>query len=858
MRIPPPPSGPNPWPPQALLLLGSTLGIFLALLAPLPPPGAHPAWLALLATGLGLGAYPYLGRHPLLKPTAGLLAGLLLAFAATAPRRPRPPRPLATDPRVSRPLPATGQLSEIRPLGRSRLARLQLQTLGSAPERRALSVILPASAPPVREGDRVAVHLVFGPWPVPLNPGGRDQTQILRKQGLAGRARILDLVRLAGGATGPFGRRYARFREALLRARERVRRALVLAIPEPDLRGTLTALSLGDGSAVPRPTRQAFARAGLAHLLAISGLHLGLLVLGAFAVLRRGLALPAGLAAGCCLTLTGFLVTWMDHPASGMRAGLMVIPFFLAVALRRRPHPARALHAAVLGLLLIDPTLLSRVGFQLSCAAAAGLVLAAGPALGASRETSAPPGLPEGLVLRLLRRALRSLGSLSEATFWATVATAPLVLHHFGRLPAAGLLTNLLAIPLTGLLLMALTPAVAAAALFGPAAIPLFVPARHLSHLLVVVAEEAARWPAASVVLEPRATWQVGAFCLLLLPALLLRLTRWKRRGLALLALLCLLWPNDQSHPPRAALEVTFLSVGHGDSVLVRTAAGDLLIDGGGDHQGARAVGARLVVPALRALGVKRLAAVILTHPHPDHLGGLPAVLEAFPVESLHLSGEGLEEAANGSGPLAQLYALALARDIPIRLACGDPLPTLEPVRLTCLWPLGSDPEGPWDPLASANDNSVVLHLALGEISFLLPGDLEAPGEAALIQSAPPQLRATVLKAPHHGSSTSSTPEFVAQVAPQHVVYSVGRRGRFAFPRPSVVARWRAAGARGWRTDRHGAITFRTEGRSLQVQPFLRNAGGQSAAGGGSPAPPGGSRPSPPRSSVPGAPAGRD
>ncbi|MDF1566375.1 MAG: ComEC/Rec2 family competence protein, partial [Deltaproteobacteria bacterium] len=640
------------------LLLGALSGVFLALLGPLPAaPPSSAGWLLLLVAGAGLGCLPLL--RPGLPPGPLVLSGLLLGFCGAAPGRPQPPDPLpAPAGEALAPRRARGVLRATRPAGRSRLGLLHLERLEGRPERRVLSVSLPPSAPPVGDGDRIEALLRLRPWPRPSNPGERDEGARLLARGVAGRAQILSLVRLETPRRGLPGRWRAALQHHLERGRRRVRATLEATVPDPTLRALLTALSLGDGSTLPPPTRRTFARAGLSHLLAVSGLHLGLLVLGLYGLLLRGLVLllgrrpprgvlgglvrehPVAAAAALAGLLTGLLVSWMAHPASGMRAGAMVLPLFLGLALRRRPHPLRALLAALLLLLLWEPSLLSRVGFQLSCAAAAGLVLGAG-------RREGDPHLPR-----------RPLAGLVEATFWATLSTAPLVLHHFGRLPAAGLVSNLLAIPLTGLLLLALTPATLVAALLGPQGTPAlaFLPATGLAHGLASLARLAAGLPGASLLLAPPSAWQHLAFLLLLLPVPWLR--PGPRRGLALLALGVLLWPTGVARPPLAPLELTFLDVGHGDAVLIRTAAGDLLVDGGGDHRGALAVGERRVVPALRALGVDRLEAVFLTHPHPDHLGGLEAVLEAFPVGALYLSGEGLEDRSALGGPPSPLAAL--------------------------------------------------------------------------------------------------------------------------------------------------------------------------------------------------------
>jgi competence protein ComEC len=250
----------------------------------------------------------------------------------------------------------------------------------------------------------------------------------------------------------------------------------------------------------------------------------------------------------------------------------------------------------------------------------------------------------------------------------------------------------------------------------------------------------------------------------------------------------------------RGGLEVIFASVGQGDATLLRLPDGAaVLVDAGGTFPGGPDPGARDLVPLLRDLGVTRLAAVVVSHPHPDHVLGLPAVAAAFPVARLLLGGAPPGEAA--AAALAGLPA-------PERLPLGGAL-ELGGVRLERV--------GGEDPGLEENDASLVLRITHGRTAVLLPGDLAAAGEAAALASGRP-LRADLVKVGHHGSRTSSTAPFTRAVAPAFAVASVGAGNRYGFPHAEAVARWREAGA-AWRQTDGGALRFLSDGERLVEAP---------------------------------------
>jgi len=273
---------------------------------------------------------------------------------------------------------------------------------------------------------------------------------------------------------------------------------------------------------------------------------------------------------------------------------------------------------------------------------------------------------------------------------------------------------------------------------------------------------------------------------------------RGRRAALALVALLAAAI-GARALAPRLAptATFTFLDVGQGDACLVELPGATLLVDGGGSFDPAFDPGAQVIAPWLDRHGVRRLDAVVLTHPHPDHANGLAAIVERFPVGEVWTNG-----APSSLPGVERLLRAADARGAkvvrPHALATGG-------ARVEVLHPL-RDGAVAVDPTWSENDGSIILRVEWAGRAVLLAGDVEARAEAKLVGEGAP-LAADVVKAPHHGSPTSSTPAFVGATRPSLVVFSVGADNRFGFPADAVQARWRAAGARLLRTDRDGAVT---------------------------------------------------
>jgi competence protein ComEC len=592
-----------------------------------------------------------------------------------------------------------------------------------------------------------------------VNPHGFDYEAWLLERGIGatGYVRPGDGQKLLGPKRSPL--------MEIERMRESVRERFLAVLGPSPAQGILAALAVGDQRAISREEWQLFNRTGVTHLMSISGLHVTLVsglaawLVAAFwrrvpllalrAPARKAAALAAILAALGYTLLAGWGV-----PAQ--RTFWMVTVFAAALWSGRITTPWRTLALALAAIVLLDPWAPLSPGLWLSFGAVVLIFYAvAGWNSGESR------------VMQWAR-----------IQWTITIGLAPAALLLFAQLSLAGPIANALAIPLVSVVI---TPLALVAALLPIDAL------LHLAAWLVQWLLEFLEWCAAL----PAALWQQHAppvwaiGCALAGAAWLLapRGVPWRSVGLALMAPAFLAPPP---RPPSGEAWITTFDVGQGLAVLARTANHALLYDTGPAFGAESDSGARVLVPALRGEGVAALDLLVLSHEDNDHLGGALTVLETFEVAVL----------ASSLAPTHPLQALAASAH---RCARGEGW-EWDGVRFEFLHP------GP-ARASRRNDGSCVLRISAGGKTVLLTGDIQRGAELELLQSE--TVKSDVLVVPHHGSRTSSSPEFVAAVAPRWAIVPVGYRSRFGHPHPQVLERYRAAGAEILRTDRDGAVRVR-------------------------------------------------
>jgi competence protein ComEC len=675
---------------------------------------------------------------------------------------------------------------------------LQVARVDDEPAR--LRVSLSGAGPDLVAGQRVLVEARLKPLVAAANEGEWSRTAVNERRGLvaSGWYELPHLVQLSPPSTW---RRWLEARHQALSTDVRV------IVSDPDAASLVLTLAAGERAALGDELEDVFSRSGLAHVLSVSGLHVAVIAFSLFALLRWALTrrqyllvrvLDArALAAPLAVWLVWGYVVYTGSQAPAVRSGVMCTLVLLAHLFQRRSDALNALCVALLVMTLVDAATPLDLSVQLSFTAVLAMVLLA-PAVRRAMPIAPPaPQRQTGWVLRLARWREAVLQT-AAASIAVTLTTAPIVLGAFQRVSLAGVVSNIVTMPLAGLLTMLSAGGAAAHLVSAWLATPALWCGGLVARGFLLIARAFSELPGGVIALPAPGpvvmlAWWAG------LAALVFLRGRW--RLLALTAPSALVVLITQALTPATRVDVTFLAVGHGDAIVITSGGHAALVDGGGVPNG-HDTGRRFVLPYLRQRLVKRLDLVALSHAHPDHALGLQAVLEEVPTQQVWLP------AGVGQGPLVSAL-LEAAGSAPVdEVEAGDPGLSIGAARLEILGP-------PVDrgQLESENDRSLVLRVRHDDVTFLLTGDLERQGEAALDPG-----HVTVMKAPHHGSNTSSTQALLAKSMPKYVVFCVGVKNRFGFPKPEVVERYRRIGSRCFRTDVDGAVTFHSDGHDVTVE----------------------------------------
>ena len=730
-------------------------------------------------------------------------AGRFLVLAAFAvwlvwPRRAESGRlrPLAALALVAGALSANAHAAATAPPIRSHTLRFSCTVLDArtcAGDRgMTIAVEEQANLPPA--GTHVLLRGRLEPFDGPRNPGEPDQREIERERGVDARmsnARVIGILSPAPPT----------FTTLIARAHGWALAQLQLRLPQP-YAGIVAGELWSEKATLPPELRAEFQETGTVHVLVTAGLHLGVVALAVMTLLRF-LTVPR--IAACALTTSA---VWLYAVFSGLhlpsiRAGVMATFALAAYAAGAASRSWNAYGTALLAVALFWPLSVASASFALSFSCVGAILLCADDFQRLLASFALPLKIREAL-------------SLAVAT---QLGTWPLIASVFLLFAPYALLANLLVVPVVGVTMLL------ASAQLAFSAIPLISQgfANVNSWLLawiVACVHTISTLPSAVISFTPAPPWAIAFYDVALAAAAWC----WKREGRTLAIALLFTGVTLVVTPPRAVdhrLRITVLDVGQADSIVIQTPLGHaILVDAGGRLErgtnggsSAEAAGERIVVPFLHRAGVSRIDALILSHPHGDHVGAAAPILrDDFSLGELADSG--------------QQYAGYAWRDA-VATARADGVPIVYP-RAGMVWHTDDGVTitfiGPSLPFIESdntiNDNSVAFMLQYKHFRMLFTGDAGIAAEQRFLSEGI-DLHADVLKVGHHGSHYSSSPAFIAAVHPRYAVISVGRHNMFGHPAPSTIETLRHFGVRIFRTDKHAALTIVTDGAADAITAML-------------------------------------
>ena len=655
-----------------------------------------------------------------------------------------------------------------------------------------------------RYGDRVRL------WIRPVipqdsgNPGGFNYATYLARRGIYATG-FLDSdqeVELLAREPGALG-----FVEDL---RREIRRYIDRNFSQ-DNGALIKALVVGDMGGITKEMRAAFTAAGVNHVLSISGLHVAMLGLVVFGLVRYGCSFSVFLllrwnllkvATFCSFIAVVFYTALAGAMVPTVRSAIMIGVYELAVLLDREEEVFTSLTLAAFLIALVWPGVIADISFQLSFLAV--LFIAWGmrrihERLSRARSDQLPQ--EKSLVIENTRRA----GMHLAVPLLATLGTGPLIAHYFGHLSLAGFVANPLLVPFVGFVLVPMGLTIGFLAVVAPALASWLVGvAEKLSSLTTWSVELFARLPLANFAVPSPNALEVTALYGFLLCFFVLRkrahLLIALTAGLLLVAADVGYWWVERYQ--RKELRVTHLNVGQGDAAVVELPNSQvLLIDAGGTATGDFDIGESIVAPFLRGRKILKVDYIMVSHPRIDHYGGMRAIVTEFSPREFW-SGAGKGKTSRFEDLEDALERTKVAR---VALVEGGPCRALGEVSI-CV---------DYAPEEKADDQSVVVRLEHGKLRYLFGADIDKRDEAVLLRKGD-GLRSLVVKVPRHGSQTASTTEFIAAVQPKLAIISAGARSRSEAGREEVAERYRQAGAEVLSTYQDGAIIVESDGNKLR------------------------------------------
>jgi len=690
------------------------------------------------------------------------------------------------------------------------------------------------------------------------NPGGFNYERYLRFQGVFLRGSVADdsrIVVLRKGYGNPIRQKLEGFRST-------IRTFINTNAPAPE-KEIIKACILGDQQQIPRELRDAFSKTGISHIIAISGFNMSMIAFFSIylvrGIIRRFpyLLLRFDLYKLSVLFAMPPVILYTFIAGAGMsvlRATLMILAFMAALLISKSRDLYNTLAMAALIILLVYPPALFDVSFQLSFAAVLAILLIT-PRLTAFIPKPEPvPGSLYSLPV-LCGKGLYAFALFIIVSLSAMLGTMPLIAFYFNRLSVISLLANIIIVPILGILAI---PVSMATIFFLPFSSLLSAFFLDIAGTLVMISLALnnffASLPWAAFYLTTPSLLELLFFFVFLYGLIkatdhlfihnssanrsimnssdnnsfLIRLRSCPTWIYYTMAASVLFFCLDavylhQKNSERGDFTVTAIDVGQGSSILVRF-PGDqtMLIDGGGFLNSTFDVGKYIVAPYLWHERLNSIDIVVLTHPHPDHLNGLPFILENFPVREVWTNGE-----TATSEEYLRFQDIIKSKGLIRRgMSAGNSPFVIGNVRIEFFNPPGPVSRQEEEAtFTETNDGSLVMRMTYGEVSFLFPGDISLMTEERLASDSR-KLRSQLLFVPHHGGRTSSSEAFLQRVRPCNAIISVGADNLFRLPHPDVLKRLNQRGVITYRTDLHGAVTASTDGLGLSIYPFQPRTAG--------------------------------
>ena len=651
------------------------------------------------------------------------------------------------------------------------------------------------------------------------NPGGFDYRAYLERQNVSGIIQHQGLLQIGQQA----GFLPLRWIESLRFRTERIiDNAYSIQDPSPNSEISLHAqlikgILLGKRGDVPTETLDMFRNSGTFHVLAVSGLHVGLIALFCYLGLSI-FRIPKKMV--CLLTILGVILyaSLVGFRPSVFRASLMAILFLFATIIDRDADIFNLLAVAALVLLLINPTQLWDVGFQLSFVAVGAIVFFVSKMEKPFRKFWEPQDSVEYTRFQKMRKsAVKWLVLSYLVTLAAQIGTSPLIAYHFYRAYPLGIIVGPFAVGLVSLIVGVGMVSVC----FGFIWLPLAKLLGLVNQIIMLIFLKLIGIFGQDWGIVKIAPPTVGL--ILIYIVICVSITQWRYlykqwRIASLIGLSILtIWVWDRGFNEEGRLlEIITLDVGQGDAAVIKFPDKQvMLVDGGIQHtyydekkkrKIEYDVGKRIIEPYLDSENIRRVDMVMLTHPDLDHGGGLGYILQNYHVGQL----VGIPDMELDSSTHNRLRNIAISQKLPYSYPYAGNIGFIPSATLSLLHPINADETNLMDD--DKNDDSLVLKLSYGLVDILFTGDIEATAEDRILTSQQ-DLRSEIIKVPHHGSRTSSTAEFLDAVQPRYAIYSLGKGNRYQFPHADVVSRYQDRNCVELRTDQLGAIILKTDGR---------------------------------------------